>query len=135
MMSFNAAAREVCTVRNGRTNTPLQALTLMNNKLFVEAARFLAERMIREGGSARRSRLAHGFRLVTGREPREREAVALVRAHEDFLKQFSGREDAARKLLSQGEAPRDRDLDVTDHAAMTMVGSILLNLDEAITKE
>jgi len=135
MMSFNAAAREVCTVRNGRTNTPLQALTLMNNKLFVEAARFLAERMIREGGSARRSRLAHGFRLVTGREPREREAAALARAHEDFLKQFAGREDAARKLLSQGEAPRDPDFDVTDHAATTMVASILLNLDEAISKE
>lgn len=135
MMSFNAAAREVCTVRNGRTNTPLQALTLMNNKLFVEAARFLAERMIREGGSPRRSRLAHGFRLVTGRKPHEREAVALARAYEDFLKQFAGREDAARKLLSQGEAPRDPDLDVTDHAATTMVASILLNLDEAITKE
>ena len=70
MLVFDAPFRETCTVRRARTTTPLQALNLLNDPTYVEAARFLAQRMMREGGAMPKSRIRHGFRLVTGREPR-----------------------------------------------------------------
>lgn len=135
MMNFNAAAREVCTVRVEQTNTPLQALTLMNNQLFVEAARFLAERMMSETGAAVESQIAHGFRLACGRPPSPAEVEVLRRAHDQFLAQYSEESEAAVAVLSVGETPRDAALAVIPHAAMTMTASLILNLDETITKE
>ena len=79
MMTFDAAGREACTVRETRTNTPLQALTLMNDVTFVEAARMLAERMMREGGATPDERIALAFRLVTGARPERRGAGSAAR--------------------------------------------------------
>jgi len=135
MVSFDAAEREVCVIRKDRTNTPLQALTLMNNVAFVEASRFLASRMMREGGEDAESRIAFGFRLTTGRRPDAAESSMLASAHLSFLARFGSAPDAAKKLLAVGEKKRDAAIDPTEHAAMTMLGSLLLNLDETITKE
>ncbi len=135
MATFNAAEREVCLVRKDRTNTPLQALTLMNNVAFVEAARFLAERIMREADSDSDSQIRFGFRIVTGRLPRESESEPLAKAYDQFLDYFAKNPTEAPKLLAIGEAARDKKLPAERHAALTMLANILLNLDEAITLE
>ena len=136
MMNFNAAAREVCIVRTQQTNTPLQALTLMNNKLFIEAARGMASRMILESGSSRAGeQIEFGFRLACGRSPSHSELQILVHTHANFLKQFRAAPDDARKLLSIGASKPPVALPLGKHAAMTMIASLLMNLDETITKE
>jgi mono/diheme cytochrome c family protein len=135
MATFNAAEREVCLVRKDRTNTPLQALTLMNNVAFVEAARFLAERILREADSNSASQIRQGFRIVTGRLPRRSESEPLKKAYEQFLNYFESNPTEAPKLLAIGEAPRDKKLPATQHAALAMLSNLLLNLDEAITLE
>ena len=135
MATFNAAEREVCLVRKDRTNTPLQALTLMNNVAFVEAARFLAERILQEADADSGSQIRHGFRVVTGRFPRASEIEPLAKAYDQFLDYFSKNPTEAPKLLSIGEAPRNKKLPAERHAALTMLANILLNLDEAITLE
>jgi hypothetical protein len=135
MLGFNAADREVCVVRKGRTNTPLQALTLMNNVTFVEAARFLAERMIREGGADTEEQVAVGFRLATARQPDDRERRLLLQAYRRFRSHYEEDSPAAASLLAIGEQRRDASLDLAQHAAATMTASLILNLDETITKE
>ena len=135
MVAFNAATRETCSVRADRTNTPMQALTLMNNTIFVESSRFLAERMLRESGESIDDRLSRGFRLITAREPRKDEQELLRRAYEDFLGRFRQEPKAAEQLLSVGEKQRSVQADCAEHAAMTMVASLILNLDESIVRE
>lgn len=135
MMNFNAAEREVCEVKKDRTNTPLQALTLMNNKTFVEAARFLAERMLKEGGSTIQSQIIQGYKLTLCREPSASEMAVMLKVYNQFLDEFSKKEQDAVKLLETGEKARDKSLNTAAHAAMTMLASALLNLDEMITRE
>ncbi|MCG8652106.1 MAG: DUF1549 and DUF1553 domain-containing protein, partial [Pirellulales bacterium] len=135
MMNFNAAAREVCVVRTEATNTPLQALTLMNNIIFIETARFMAERMLREPPPNRRAQIQHGFRLACGRFPSDEEMRVLQRSYQKFQEQYRADQQAAKKLLAVGQTPRDASLPLIDHAAMTMTASLIMNLDEAITKE
>jgi hypothetical protein len=130
MANFDAAAREMCTVRETRTNTPLQALNLMNDVTFLEAARKLAERLMVSGGG-----VEMGFRMVTGRRPDEKERVVLKEALEAQRAKYRNDEQAARSLLAHGDSQRDGRLDVRELAAMTMVASLLLNLDEGITRE
>ena len=134
MVSFNAAEREVCVVRKDRTNTPLQALTLMNNVAFVEASRFLAERMLRHSAD-NQAAIEYGFRQLVSRRPSAPEAALLSDAFESFHQEYRDREAAALELLRIGEKPRDTSLDPIRHAAMTMTASLMMNLDEAITKE
>jgi hypothetical protein len=134
LATLGAAEREVCTVRSDRTNTPLQALTLINNITFVEASRFLAERMLRQSEEVPRQ-ISHGCRLVLGREPKSVELNVLVDAHASFLKRFEQDDDGAIGLLGVGEKPRDESLDAVQHAAMTMTASLILNLDETLCKE
>jgi len=133
MMAFNAAEREVCTVRKELTTTPLQALTLMNNVAFVEAARLIAERMMREGGDTPAQRLRQGFKLILGRAPSTAEQRALLRDFGEYRREFTADETAALDLLSTGERPRDTDLAPPELAAWTLVANTLLNLDESIT--
>jgi hypothetical protein len=138
MMAFNAAEREVCIVRKDRTITPLQALTLMNNITFVEASRFMAERMIKQdeqGGKNFAAQVAHGFQLATSRLPDPSELALMLSAHDKFLKQFRANGKAAEQFLSVGQKPRDKQLDSAEHAAMTMIASTILNMDEVINKE
>jgi len=135
MMNFDAAGRETCVVRELRTNTPLQALNLMNDVTYLEASRKLAERMMREGGGTTASRIAYGFELATARVPREREAQILAESLGFYRDQFQSDPAAAARYLSQGEAPRDLNLDAHELAAYTAVASLILNLDAAVTKE
>jgi mono/diheme cytochrome c family protein len=135
MTTFDAAGRETCIVRETRTNTPLQALTLMNELTFVEAARVLAERVLREGGPTVEGRIALAFRLTTGRPPRGAELDVLTAGFAEHLARYRAAPEAALALASAGEAPRDASLDAAEVAAYTTVASLLLNLDETITKE
>jgi hypothetical protein len=135
MANFDSALREACTVRENRTNTPLQALNLMNDVTFIEAARFIGQRMMTEGGADADSRLRHGFRLVTSRAPSGDELEVLrsnLRYHQDY---FAGKPGKAEAYLKQGDSPPDSKLPARDLAAYASVASLMLNLDEAITKE
>jgi hypothetical protein len=135
MMNFDAAGREACVVRELRTNTPLQALNLMNDVTYLEAARKMAERMMREGGDTPASRIGYGFTLATARAPRDRETQILLSSLGYYRDGFATDPASAVKYLNQGQAPRDEKLDARELAAYAAVASIILNLDAAVTKE
>ncbi len=135
MLTFDASPREACTVRKARTNTPLQALTLMNDVAFVEAARVLAQRVLREAGPDADARLTLAFRLATARRPKPAELAILRAGLEHHRANYRTDPKAALKLVSAGESPRDPKLDVGELAAYTAVASLILNLDETVTKE
>jgi hypothetical protein len=135
MLLFDAPFRETCALRRSRSNTPLQALNLMNDPTYVEAARFLAQRMIQEGGASIETRLTHGFRLLLARNPSQQELQVLTAAAERSIQDFTKDSEAAKQLLSLGEAKSDDKLPPAELAAYTTVASTLINLDETITKE
>jgi hypothetical protein len=135
MANFDSPMRESCTVRESRTNTPLQALNLMNDVTFVEAARLMAERALREGGTKKDDRLVYAFRLALSRRPSETELGRLRNSLSFYQDHYRTDAKAAAELVSQGEAPRDKNIDIPELAAYTAVASLLLNLDETITKE
>lgn len=132
MAVFDAADREACWVSRKETNTPLQALALLNETGFVESARHLAERMIREGGE---DRLGFAFRAVTAREIRPYERDVLELALADAGDAFKDESADAAELLATGESPVGSEIDPVELAAYTTVANILLNLDETITRE
>jgi hypothetical protein len=134
LVTLDAPDREVCTVRRPRTNTPLQALVLMNDPTYVEAARKLAERVLAEGGATPADRVTFAFRLCTARKPTDRERTILTRLYEGQLARFRADPAAAVKLLAVGEAPRNEKLDPAEVAAWAMVASTILNLDETVTR-
>ncbi len=134
LMAFDAPSRETCVARRARTNTPLQALVLMNDEQYVEASRHLAARMMQEGGASREEQLTYGFRLVTARRPTPAEQGILQSLYEQHLAHYQAQPQDAEQLLSVGETKR-RELDPIPHASLTMIANMLLNLDESITKE
>ncbi len=134
MNVFDAPDREVCVVRRSTTNTPLQALTLLNDPIYVEAARKLAERSIHEGGTTPEARLALAFRLATGRAPDEPELRILQTLLDKMLANYRADEPGARSLLSVGASGVDRSIPIDELAAYTAVANIILNMDESITK-
>jgi hypothetical protein len=133
MLTFDAPDRESCTVRRSRTNTPLQALVLMNDPTFVEAARHFAERLLREAKTTN-ERIILAFCLTMGRKPSERESGILRGVYEKQLAVYRKDSQAALKLLSVGESKRDEQLDPVELAAWTMAANVLLNLDETVTR-
>jgi hypothetical protein len=135
MLLFDAPFREACTLRRPRTNTPLQALNLMNDPTYVEAARFLAQRMLHEGGGTTAARLTHGFRLLLARPPQPAELALLHAAHDRAHADFANDREAAAALLAVGETAFDPTLDPVELAAFTTVASTLLNLDAVIMKD
>ncbi|MCU1260640.1 MAG: hypothetical protein JWO80_3525 [Bryobacterales bacterium] len=135
LITFDAPDREKCTARRLLTNTPLQALVLMNDPTYVESARWLAQRMIAEGGADPGKRIRLGFRLATARVPRLEEVQVLRDLEEKELAQYRRDREAARKLLAVGESKYDPKLDPSELAAWTTVASTILNLDETISKE
>jgi hypothetical protein len=135
MITFDAAGREACTVRETRTNTPLQALTLMNDVTYVEAARVLAQRVLHDGGNTPEERITLAFRLALARRPRNEELRVLLAGLQDYLGRFLANRQGALELLGAGESPRDERLHVEELAAYTAVAGLILNLDEVITKE
>jgi hypothetical protein len=126
---FDAPSREYCTARRVRTNTPLQALTTLNDPLFFEAARALAARTIKEAPSAAEQRAAHAFRLCTARRPAPPELAPLLSFEEQQLARFRADPAAARAVAGEESS------DPAELAAWTMVANVLLNLDETLTKE
>jgi mono/diheme cytochrome c family protein len=135
MLTFDAPFRETCIVRRARTSTPLQALNLMNDPTYVESARFLAQRMMIEGGTTPEGRISHGFRLVVARSPRPAELEVLTAGFRRMLDDFRQDRTAVDELLRIGESPSNPTLDRVELAAYATVGSTLLNLDETITKD
>lgn len=134
MATFDAPTREACTVRRPRTNTPLQALVLMNDTQYVEAARHLGERIVNEGGNSDEDRLTFGFRVTTGRHPKPQELDVLNSVLSRYRQQYEDDPEAATKLLAVGDSPATETETPVEQAAWTMIGSLLMNLDEAITK-
>jgi hypothetical protein len=135
MMNFDSPNREQCTVFENRTNSPLQSLDLMNDVTFVEAARKLAERMMTEGGATAQTRIGYGYALVLARPPAARQAEVLGRAFEKFVAQFRADPQAAAAFLHAGDSAVRPGLDAAELAAYASVASLILNMDEAITKE
>ncbi len=135
MSTFDAPDREKCTARRTRTNTPLQALELLNDPTFVEAARALAQRMMIEGGRDAGARINYGFRLATARRPEPRERQIFRDLEERELSVYKKDEQSAAKLIAAGESKPDPRLNPAELAAWTTVASMILNLDETITRE
>jgi hypothetical protein len=135
MLLFDSPSRETCTVKRSRTNTPLQALALLNEVTYVEAARVLAQRMLLEGGATPAERIAWAFARVTGRPPESREATVLAAGLERQLARFRAAPAEAEALLNHGHAPRPAQLDAVELAAHTVTANVLLNLDEVVTRE
>ena len=133
-ISFDAAERLFCTVSRQRTSTPLQALVLLNDPQFVEAARALAARMIREAGGDVGGRIALGFRALTGRVPTSEERAALESLYRDELARFRRERGAAATLLAVGASKPAPGIDAAELAAATVVASTVMNLDDAVTK-
>ncbi|MGH8636694.1 MAG: DUF1553 domain-containing protein [Burkholderiales bacterium] len=135
LATFDAPDREKCTARRALTNTPLQALALLNDPTYVEAARALAERALLEGGAKVTARLEHAFRLATARKPNGKETDVLRTLLNRQLTSFQRDRKAAIEFLDVGESPRNKRLDAAELAAWTTVTSVILNLDETITKQ
>ncbi len=140
MAVFDAPSRETCTARRERTNTPLQALTLMNDKQFIEAARNFAQRIVNEGGETDEARLMFAFRSVVARRPSVDEMAALTGLLERTRQDFAGNPTAASEFIDASTTQpnpqhmdRDRSQD-PELAAWTMIANLLLNLDETVTK-
>ena len=135
MTLFDSPSREICTVKRSRTNTPLQALALLNEKTYIEAARILAQRMIAEGGSTPEQRIAWAFRGATGREPRADELKILADGFAKRTARFRQSPEEAAKILAVGETKADAKFNPVELAAYTGTANVLLNLDEVVTRE
>jgi len=132
---FDGGGREMCRVRVEMTNTPMQALALQNDMTFVEATRHLARRMLVESGPTDDERLGHGWRLLLARQPEPAELDLLRESLAWYRSVFRQDSDAAHRLTSYGESPRETQIDTLELAAWTMIAQTILNLDESITGE
>ncbi len=134
MMTFDAADRSYCTARRQQTSTPLQSLALMNDTQFIEAARMLSQRMLKEAGANVVERVTWLFRTVSGRRPTARELSVLQQMFDEQKQLFASDAASAEKLLKVGEAKCDASLDKTDLAAGTVLANALLNHDEFVMR-
>lgn len=134
MITLDAAERNVCVVRRQTTSTPLQALVLLNDPQWLEAARLTGERILREGGDNLGSQVTFAFRLVTGREPSARETTVLMQLFSEQRQRFVEDPKAADQLLSVGETRTGSGMAAADLAASTVLAQALLNHDEAIMR-
>lgn len=135
MTNFDASTRESCVVRESRTNTPLQALTLMNDVTFLEAGRHIARRMLTEGGATEEDRLQFGMKLLLARPATATELAVLksnLNYHRDYFASQPGRVET---YLRQGDSPLDPKLPQSEQAAYMALASLLLNLDQTLTKD
>jgi hypothetical protein len=135
MVNFDAATREAHEVRVNVTDTPLQALDLMNDVTYVEAARVFAERVMKEGGNTPVERIAYAFRAATARRPNLAERSLLTDTFDKALAFYKKNPAQALKFVTNGESPRDPYLDVGDLAAYSTVTSLIINLNQTVVKE
>ncbi len=134
MSTFDGPSRESCTSRRERTNTPMQALLLLNDPQYVEAARGLAQRVMREVDSTDGDRAARMFHLATGRAPCDGEVQDLMQVLEEEREHYAANPDAAGELVKVGSVPLLEGVDTVQLAAWTMTANLVLNLDEVIMK-
>ena len=134
MNILDAPSREACTIRRERTNTPMQALMLMNDPQFFEAARVFAERTIKEGGDTPEARIAYIFEMATARLPKPKEEALLLKTFQVHYQELEANPEAAKELTAVGESPPDETLDAVEVAAWTMIANLILNLDEVLNK-
>jgi hypothetical protein len=134
MATFDAPNREQSCSRRERSNTPLQALLLMNDVQHFEAARALAQRMLIEGGNTFSERIAFGFRTVLARRPSAEETNIIEQAFKHHLERYASDPSAARDVISVGESKPRADLSEQELAAYTLTANLLLNLDETLTR-
>ena len=134
MATFDAPNRNVCTISRGRTNTPLQALVTLNDPVYIETAQALARRIIAEGGDSIESQAIYGFRLVLARPPYEAERTRLISLYEQVAKQYAADPRSAKDIATIPLGPLTEGVDLVSAAAWTVVGNVLLNLDETLAK-
>jgi hypothetical protein len=134
MLLFDSPNREICTVKRSRSNTPTQALALLNEVTYVEAARRLAENMISHGGSTPSQRVEWAFRRVLGRSPDTFERDSLTKRLVSRLDKLKSETENARQLVSIGDSKPSDNLPVEELAAYTVTANVLLNLDETLTR-
>ncbi len=134
MITFDAPSRNVCSVKRARTNTPLQALVTLNDPVYVEAAQGLARRMVKEGGTTPAARATYGFRLCLARPPRDTELNRLVGLYRQAREKFASNRNEAVAMATDPLGPLPQGMDPVDLAAWTVVGNVLLNLDEMFAK-
>jgi hypothetical protein len=135
MATFDAPSRETCQVKRARTNTPLQALELLNDVAYVEAARALAQLMFSEGGCSPDRRIVYAFRRAMARTPTPAELAVLRRGLQCYLAAYRSDPGAAEQLIRHGESPPQPGIDRVELAAYTATAGVILNLDEAISQE
>jgi len=133
MSTFDAPNREACTVKRERTNTPLQALAMMNDIQYVEAARCFAERVVEQSLPETEQRLNYAMQLATGRTLAEDELKLLGNLYTKHMATFKKNQEAAKGLIQTGEAPRISDATPEELASLTMICNLILNLDEIMT--
>ena len=131
---FDTPTREKCVLRRSRTNTPLQALVLLNDPQYIEAARSLAQKVTLEAGDSIDARIVLAYRLATAHGPSTKTLTLLKKAYEEELAVFQKDPERAKKLLGVGESKRDAAIDEAEHAALTIICSMILNLDATVTK-
>ncbi len=134
MNILDAPSREACTIRRERTNTPMQALMLMNDPQFFEAARAFAERAIKEGGETPEARIAYLFETATARLPKPVEEKLLLKTFRAHYQELEADPEAAKALTTIGESAPDETLAAVEVAAWTMIANLILNLDEVLNK-
>jgi hypothetical protein len=132
--TFDAPSREECTISRVNSNTPLQALVLLNDPIFVEAARVFAQNILAEGGTALQERIDWAFMQALSRPPTPDERQILVGLHQRSLTQFKAEPESAQQFIQTGEAPLDAKAKPVDLAAMTAVARAILNLHETVTR-
>jgi hypothetical protein len=134
LLAFDAPSREECTVERPRSNTPLQALVLLNDPTYVEAARVLAARVVEQGGSTPPDRLDFAYRQALQRSPTDQEAKVLLALWQKHRDEYSRDPVSAESLLKVGEWPLPPNADQVELAAWTSVCRGILNLHETITR-
>jgi Protein of unknown function (DUF1553) len=134
LAAFDAPTREECTINRTNSNTPLQALVLLNDPIYVEASRVFAEHILKHGGRGLGSQIDWAFERAVNRKPTAEERRILTDLHGKSLARFRGSPADARSLIHEGEAPAAEDLKPVDLAAMTTVARAILNLHETITR-
>jgi len=134
MTTFDAPSREACTTRRERTNTPLQALLLLNDPQYLEAARALGQRMMKEGGKSPEERIQFAYTLATAKPITPADLKLTLNTFQDMLKHYQSDQKAATELIAVGESKPDATLNPQELAAWTMVANLILNLDEVLSK-
>ncbi|WP_246119895.1 DUF1553 domain-containing protein [Blastopirellula retiformator] len=134
MMAFDAPSREVCTIRRIATNTPLQALVTLNDPVYVEAAQALARRVVKQGGETNDDRIVYAFRLCLSRAPTAAEQARLLELWQAALAQYQAQPEMAKTIATDPLGPLPEGADAAELAAWTLVGNVLMNLDEFLSR-